>query len=557
MMYVDERTGWIFRSDGSRVWKPVGWPECNPDPPTGTCVERTYCISIVDGMAHYCDQDTNGYVPLGDGPVVGASCDGTTDVSATIQAALDAGNEVVLPSGTCAIGTTLTMSSGNILRGRLSLTDPGRSRLKALAGLSGPMVKTAVTNETGLEIRNIAFDAEGIADQALYLEADIDIIVESIAVDNTLLQGVYLKGAGEKAFVRDVVITKAVQGSTLTNDIGGFQNEYSKSMFDYIDVNCNKTSAQTESGLQVAFVWVDGDRNSSRYFDGSECEKGFHMESRTSTLRGNDFNHVYLHQIRGDGATFDAISGSISVTNTFSNIEVDEAGMDGPDYTWDCFRTEDNSTDITLHNPTCRWTSPDFEYKCAYNSILGSTQITGKVSAPSDATSRTVNYCGTNDTFSGIYAATPAHEARLLLHANQILVGREEHEDTNTQLIFRWGHICDDGPIAGQRCETATVCNDPCVGFEDPSPCCVSAGTGTCVCNAHDENMTYTRTAGDDSRLTFTMPIVWPGDSTVAASLVITARVQDEIGSCVTLQLEDHDGSGRNVLLGCGRGPTP
>jgi hypothetical protein len=331
-------------------------------------------------------------------------------------------------------------------------------------------------------------------------------------------------------------------------------------MFNYIDVNCNKTSAQTESGLQVAFVWVDGDRNSSRYFDGSECEKGFHMESRTSTLRGNDFNHVYLHQIRGDGATFDAISGAISVTNTFSNIEVDEAAMDGPDYTWDCFRTEDDSTDITLHNPTCRWTSPDFEYKCAYNSTSGSTQITGKVSAPSDATSRTINYCGTNDTFSGVYIASPMHEARVGLHSKQILVGREEMQDSNTVMVWRWGHTCADGPIQGQRCETATVCNDPCVGFEDPSPCCVSAGTGTCVCDADDD--TFTHVGGPGGYFWFDTALGLSGGLTKSGGgatdqgtgvLTIAPNVPGDRGECLVLNLETDQGTKETYTLICGR----
>lgn len=154
------------RTDGQHWWK-LSVPALSGD--------RTFLAPANYGASGECLKDTDGAGTLGFGAcggsvgetylvtTYGAVCDGTTDDAAAIQDAVDAaqsagGGTIVLPYGTCAIGSQIDITNNFIgFRGQ------GRSMSVLLGQHNGPLlhVDTATGDIYAFEVSNMTLQPNG------------------------------------------------------------------------------------------------------------------------------------------------------------------------------------------------------------------------------------------------------------------------------------------------------------------------------------------------------------------------------------------------------------
>lgn len=143
-----------------------------------------------------------------------AIADSTTDNTAAIQAALDTANgrPVYVPPGVFGIASPLIMNPGQVLIGAnsggsawLSGTGPdvsALSTLKALAGLSGPMISGPAASGY-VQLRDLHLDGNSVAANGIYLEpyspsVEAQWLMQRLFVHGATSDGIYI-GQGRRA----------------------------------------------------------------------------------------------------------------------------------------------------------------------------------------------------------------------------------------------------------------------------------------------------------------------------------------------------------------------
>ena len=154
---------------------------------------------------------------------MGAKCDGSTDDTAAIQAALSSGAGTVhLPSGVCIV-SKVTVPSDTTLTGQ-----GAKSELRRRAGASSGAVVTA-TGAARVTIANLtvngnAAGATGV-DSNVFITGSYDVTIDNVRAVNSLLHGVSIQSSTDKAnhtisAIRNSTIQSTAQYGIEAQDTG-------------------------------------------------------------------------------------------------------------------------------------------------------------------------------------------------------------------------------------------------------------------------------------------------------------------------------------------------
>lgn len=232
----------------------------------------------------------------------GATGDGTTDDTAAVQLALNAGGTVFFPVGTYLIGTTLNVLSNT----QVSLDQ--NATVKAKSTLSGNLF--SVNSKTNVKFTGGIFDGNkanaASATAVIYIYNSSSVWVNNTTVQNGKVRNIYVEGPSTSSVSRNIFI----QNNSINNATNvGITFTYTGNIL--IENNLVFSNGAGLSSGESAYIVIVGNTFSAHTADG--CAVGNNCSFVTMT--GNVAFANGAEGLSIDGVDHGVISGNTSYNN--------------------------------------------------------------------------------------------------------------------------------------------------------------------------------------------------------------------------------------------------